>query len=113
MLWLVDPNRPGAYPTCPFLALTGKWCPGCGTLRGLRALLGGDVAAAVGFNVLMVAALPYLVYRWVLWAWPALASRLRSSRPTGALPVYALLAVVVVFWVARNIPAAPFTALAP
>src|SRR5690606_29528852 len=34
----VSPEEPGHYPTCPFLALTGAWCPGCGSLRALHAL---------------------------------------------------------------------------
>ena len=33
---LVDPNESGHYPTCPFLALTGRFCPGCGSLRAAR-----------------------------------------------------------------------------
>ena len=34
----VDPNVAGHYPTCPILAVTGWYCPGCGTLRAVHAL---------------------------------------------------------------------------
>ena len=71
-LTLVDPNQPGRYPVCPFLAVTGRWCPGCGSLRGLNALLTGAPGAAFGFNALMVLAVPYLLYSYVAWASPLL-----------------------------------------
>ena len=38
----VDPNQPGHYPTCPFLATTGFYCPGCGALRAVHDLLHGE-----------------------------------------------------------------------
>jgi hypothetical protein len=37
-------------PACPFHALTGMPCPGCGSTRALVALVGGDFAAALGWN---------------------------------------------------------------
>ncbi|MEO9330280.1 DUF2752 domain-containing protein [Gordonia aurantiaca] len=36
---------------CPFALLTGLPCPGCGLTRSWVALMHGDVAAAVRFNV--------------------------------------------------------------
>ena len=43
-------------PGCPFHALTGVPCPGCGTTRAALALARGDVAAAFGWNPLAAAA---------------------------------------------------------
>jgi hypothetical protein len=37
-------------PGCPFHALTGVPCPGCGTTRALLALVRGDVPAALAWN---------------------------------------------------------------
>ena len=105
---LVDPNQPGRYPTCPFLAVTGKWCPGCGSLRGLNALLRADLGAAAGFNVLMVAAVPFLIYRWIRWTFGR--PRRRVGAPS-AVPIWILFAVVLAFWVLRNVPT--LAALAP
>jgi hypothetical protein len=39
----VDPNEGGHYPACPFLALTGLYCPACGRSGSQRAP-GGQVA---------------------------------------------------------------------
>lgn len=98
----VDPNQPGHYPTCPFLFLTGLYCPGCGTLRAMHALGHADVVAALGLNPLAVAMVPFLVFwwgRWTLRSWQG-----RPVRTSLAHPRYlrALLALVIVFWVARN-----------
>lgn len=108
---LVDPNVPGRYPVCPFLVATGLWCPVCGSLRALHALARGDVAAAAGANVLLLAVLPGLLLAWLVWASPRLGGP-RLPRPR-IRPVWAwsALAVLVAFGVARNLPA--FAVLAP
>jgi Protein of unknown function (DUF2752) len=49
----LDPNAPGHFPTCPVLALTGWWCPFCGGLRAVHALVHGDPATAVARNPLV------------------------------------------------------------
>ena len=46
---LIDPMAPPLpLPGCPFLGLTGWFCPGCGSSRAIRALVSGDVARAAG-----------------------------------------------------------------
>lgn len=57
VLWL-RPPEPGAYPVCPWLAITGTPCPFCGGLRSAAALLDGDLAAAAGHNLLVAAGVP-------------------------------------------------------
>jgi hypothetical protein len=100
---VVDPNKPGRYPTCPFLAVTGHWCPGCGTLRAMHALARGDLATAAGMNGLAVLSLPLLGFLW--WRWTARAwSGAERPRPVAAGWIWALLLVIVVFGVVRNLP---------
>ena len=105
----VDPNEPGHYPTCPFLAVTGWFCPGCGSLRALHALAHGDLRAALARNPLMVLTVPVLLGWWV--AWLVRSVRGRSRRWVApAWTILAFLAVVLVFGVARNLPGAAFLA---
>jgi hypothetical protein len=101
-----DPRHGGnLWPRCPFHALTGLDCPGCGSLRALRSLLEGDVVAAAGFNVLVVVALPVLIAAWLRWA---------AGRPLAVRGVIVqwLPWLVGAWWVARNLPWHPFVALA-
>jgi hypothetical protein len=100
----VAPSIARYGPPCPFHSMTGLDCPGCGATRAVLALTRGDVAAALGHNVFIVASLPLLVVVWVSWlrssrfgvAWPAW---LRS-----ALPLAVWAGVGLAFAVARNLP---------
>lgn len=101
---LIDPDHPGHYPTCPFLALTGCYCPGCGSLRMVHALTHGHVGEAFGRNALAFVTLPFLAYLWVQWAIAARHGRpMRATllRPW-AITVFAVVSMV--FWVLRNLP---------
>ena len=113
LLVAVDPAEPGHYPTCPFYAVTGLYCPGCGTLRLVHQLLMGHPGAALGLNPLFMAALPFLLYAYLRWA----GERLVGIRlPAIKAPPWAVRLVPVLFLafgVVRNIPIDPFTALAP
>lgn len=106
----VDPNEPGSYPGCPFRALTGWFCPGCGTLRAAHALLHGDLAGAVDMNVLAVAAIPLVLASWVAWLRRAVTGRPRTWLSPPWFPA-AVGVLIVAYTVARNLPAlAPYLA---
>jgi Protein of unknown function (DUF2752) len=108
---LVDPNEPGHYPLCPFRSLTGYYCPGCGSLRMVHAAAHGHLGEAFGRNPLAFAMLPVLGYVWLCWA----VAAVRGRRPRFGLfrpwLVWAFSALVLVFWLVRNLPAGH--ALAP
>ncbi len=109
MIAVVDPGEPGHYPSCPLLATTGLYCPGCGSLRAVHALAHGDVVGAWGRNPLTALAVPLLAVLWVRWL-----ARSGYGRPARQLPSVALVwtvaAVIVAFGVARNLPGASWLA---
>jgi hypothetical protein len=112
LVGLVDPTRTQLFPPCPFKAITGGLdCPGCGATRAMHSMLNGDIAAAAGFNAMLLVALPYLLYSWLAWAMPAVTNRRLPILRIPAKAVYGILAVVMLWWVARNLPLAPFAAL--
>ena len=100
---VVDPNEPGTYPTCPWLLLTGTWCPGCGTLRATRALSEGDVGTALARNPLTVIAFLALAVGFVNWTF-----RMWTGRPKRHLApawvLYGIFAALLAYWVLRNVP---------
>ena len=103
-LYAVDPNQPGHYPTCPFLALTGWYCPGCGALRAVHDLLHLDLAGALARNPLTVLAVPYLVLAAVTWALRLTGRPAPRSTALPAWVLWTLLGVVLLFGVLRNLP---------
>lgn len=106
LVFLVDPNRPGVYPTCPTQFLLGVDCPACGALRGTHALLHADLAGALDHNILLPIAIVAMVLfgaRWFVRAWrgevPAVTQR-QFRRRNGVLVV--TMAALLVFGVVRN-----------
>jgi hypothetical protein len=99
----VDPNEPGHYPTCPLLAVSGLYCPFCGGLRAVHALVRGDVATALDRNALAVIAVPAVVLAWGAWTLRAARGRQRSVGLPPAL-VWTLAVLVVGYAVLRNLP---------
>lgn len=98
---LADPHRPGFFfPPCPFLHLTGWWCPGCGGLRMTHDLLHGDLAAAATDNLFLLVGLPLLA------AW--IVVRRRAGRKVLPATAIVVLAVAALAWtVVRNLPGFP------
>ncbi|MFI6940966.1 DUF2752 domain-containing protein [Streptomyces sp. NPDC050418] len=103
----VDPNEAGHYPTCPLLAATGLYCPGCGGLRCVHALVHGDVTGALGANVMAVIAFAIAASVFVLWV-----RRAWNGGPTGftvrSSYAWAFGALLAVFTVVRNLPFGAF-----
>lgn len=99
----VDPGHPGHYPVCPFLALTGLYCPACGGLRGAHALVHGHLAAAWHDNALAVLDYPVAAVLWVLWLSREVRGRPRRIRLRPAA-WWALGAVALAFTIVRNLP---------
>lgn len=103
LLCLVYPRQNAWLPPCPFHALTGFDCPGCGSTRALRALLHGRWMEAIGFNALFIPGLLMLGIGYaqrfggkarLLWQ--------RINRPK------IVLIAVIAFWILRNLPWMPF-----
>ena len=62
VFFLLDPVKARFFPRCPFFALTGLKCPGCGSARALHAALHCRFAEALGFNAALPAMLLVLAY---------------------------------------------------
>jgi hypothetical protein len=95
-----SPEQSGHYPTCPFRAVTGYACPGCGSLRTLHDLAHGHFTTALTHNAMLVMILPFAMAVWL---------RTVTGR-TGAVATprwlsCAAMAVLAVWTVVRNLPA--------
>jgi hypothetical protein len=112
-LYAFNPAGSGVYPICPFHSITGLHCPGCGTGRALHQLLHGNVLAAMRLNPLGVLLLPPVAYGMLSLALQFVGLRPLPSKFIPAFWIWMLLAVILLYWVLRNIPCYPFTLLAP
>ena len=103
---LRDPHEAGSWGVCPLNALTGGYCPGCGSLRAFYDLLHGRPAEAVAHNVLALPALGWLAWWWLSQVAAARGSTL-AGPPASRRFCWTLLAVLALFTIARNIPGSP------
>lgn len=111
VLFLCDPMRVPIYPQCVFHGVTGLDCPGCGSLRGLHALLHGDLVAALHFNAFLVLSLPLLAGLGLWFA--GRKRRAESSSKSRPAWLWVYLAAFVAFGIVRNLPVPLFAAFAP
>ena len=107
-LYIFEPGKSGFFPGCPFRALTGFTCPGCGSTRGLHCLLHGDVVAAFEFNPLLILSLPFLLYALARYTNAALRGRPLKVNHLNAAYIWILITVILSFWVFRNTRFYPF-----
>ncbi|WP_210419683.1 DUF2752 domain-containing protein [Mycolicibacterium sp. ELW1] len=111
-VWIGDPTTPGGFlPVCPTKALLGVDCPGCGTLRMIYSLLHGDLLAAIRFNALALVALGFLAVAYGTWTSGRVTGRQLAGWQHHRWAPFITLGLVSVWFVVRNLPFAPFTAL--
>jgi heme A synthase len=113
-LWTryVGDKPPAWYPRCPVYAITGWYCPGCGSARMLHALAHGEFQLARRMNIFALAVLPLLGIWGGVTVWRGLA----HNAPPFTAPNYTavvFLIVIIVFTILRNLPWEPFSQLAP
>lgn len=101
-LFLFDPEQSRVFPPCPWHALTGLECPGCGSTRALHHLLHLRLSAAIGLNPLLLLYAPLLLR--ALASNTAHVFRGQPFKPLRLAPtwIWLLLGVTLAFWVIRN-----------
>jgi len=112
-LYTFNPASSTLYVPCPFHALTGLYCPGCGSLRSLHHLLHGNLTIAFWLNPLMVVSLPFLGCSFLSYILGGIRGRPLPNIFVPASYIWVYLGVVLLFWGLRNISAYPFSLLAP
>ena len=103
LLHVRDPHDRGSWGYCPWLMLTGTYCPACGGLRAVNDLTRGDVVGAASSNLVFVASLPLLAAWWLrsmLDGWRGVVRPVGARRVVTACVLFGVVAVV--FWVLRN-----------
>lgn len=102
-----DPNTESSIlPPCPFKAMTGFDCPGCGMTRGVYALMKGDPLKMLNHNILLIMLLPAVGYGFLRWTLQSFgkATTWQPIRLPRDWMNTALVVLVIGFWVVRNLP---------
>lgn len=109
----VNPTTSGLFPQCPFHALTGLNCPGCGATRGMHQLLNGNFIEALHYNALLVLFVPMIIYFLLNLVSVAVRGKTLGIGKLPPAGIWTFAVVLLVFGILRNLPFYPFTILAP
>ncbi|NNC33440.1 MAG: DUF2752 domain-containing protein [Croceitalea sp.] len=104
-----DPNGQLFFPKCPINTYLGIYCTGCGSQRAAHDLLHFEFANAFSHNALFIPAMLLLFYEAALWG---LAIKKYSLVQKRYAP-WAVLLLITIFTILRNINGEPFNYLAP
>lgn len=107
-LFIIEPGKVTFLPLCPFRALTGFQCPGCGTTRGLHQLLHGNLVAAFELNPLLILSLPFVLFAMLRFTILVMRGRPIARNTLSPKYIFTIFGVVLFFWIFRNTPFYPF-----
>ena len=106
VLYYVNPEQAIWMPKCPFHLLTGLQCPSCGSQRAIHQLLHGHLEEAWRYNPFLVVSMPYAgALMLSVWAVPTQKMFRLKQLCLGNVVVYGYLALMVIWWIFRNISA--------
>lgn len=108
-----SPSETNLFPKCPVYAVTGTYCPGCGSQRAVHQILNGNIIEGVRHNYLIALLGLVLSYQALMFIMnnvlqKGIVNLLHNSKVTLGILVF-----VILFWILRNISLFPFTELAP
>ena len=99
-----DPTATAWFPRCPFHAVTGLACPGCGSARALYALLHADLPSALRLNPLFVLLSPVLAIGTVREYRRISTGRDPLDWQLSPALVWTGIAIAATFTLLRNVP---------
>lgn len=91
------------FPSCWLYRLTGWFCPGCGATRAYHYLLRGDVKTSLRYHPLVAPLLPVLLFLMIRFFYEVFTRRELEVKGYNVLSCCAL-ALILIFWVLRNLP---------
>lgn len=112
-LFFLDPSKHTFFPKCAFHMATGYSCPGCGSSRALYQLTHGNVLEALRLNPGIMFLLGMGVTDFGRYIRSVKLSEPFHTVFANVRLVIGLVVGMLLYAVARNLPWAPFTDLAP
>jgi hypothetical protein len=109
----LNPSEHSVYPECQFYASTGYLCPGCGSQRAVHDILHFNITEAFKHNALVGLSILALVYLVFVLAFNKISSKKIPNYFNRASTAYAILGIILIFWILRNLPFEVFNILRP
>jgi len=97
------------FPPCPWYKITGTFCPGCGTVRGIQSTVNGNLLGLLQNNPLAMFSVPFLsvsffsLFRQGVFGYKPFSVFLSKNE------ILIIFVVIILYWILRNY----WTILAP
>lgn len=108
-----NPSEHNIFPKCPFYSYTGIYCAGCGSQRAIHQIMNGHIITGIRHNYLLIIVFIVLSYKAILFILNKVYNKSYFDIFHKPVATKIILAIVLLFWILRNIRFFPFTELAP
>tara|TARA_R110002074_G_scaffold310833_21_gene481705 strand:- start:2643 stop:3017 length:375 start_codon:yes stop_codon:yes gene_type:complete len=105
LYFFINPSDVDFFPKCPFYAITGAYCPGCGSQRAIHDLAHFNIIEAISHNALMIFT---LFFGGGLYLYSKKKFYKIVYHPKSP---YIIFGIIGIYWILRNLDA--FHYLAP
>ncbi len=112
-LFFLNPSEHSFFPKCALYMATGFSCPGCGSTRALYQLTHGDVLEALRLNPGLMALITLGLTDYVRFVVSVIRGNPFQTLFGRLKLLGALMGVMLVYGVIRNLPWPLFESLAP
>ena len=112
-LFFLNPSEHSFFPKCSFYVATGFSCPGCGSTRALFHLTHGNVLEALRLNPGLMALITLGLTDYVRFVVSVIRGNPFKTLFGRLKLLGALMGVMLVYGVIRNLPWPLFESLAP
>lgn len=112
-LFFLNPSEHSFFPKCALYMATGFSCPGCGSTRALYQLTHGDVLEAMRLNPGLIALITLGITDYVRFVVSVIRGNPFQTLFGRLKLLGALMGVMLVYGVIRNLPWPLFESLAP
>lgn len=108
-----NPSDTNIFPKCPVFAMTGIYCPGCGSQRAAHQILNGNIIEGIRHNYMIALLVVVLLYQGFIYIMNEFFNKNNPNLLHKSKITNSILIIVIIFWILRNIDVFPFTELAP
>lgn len=90
------------FPPCPWNTITGTFCPGCGTMRGIQSTINGNLLGLLQNNPLAMLSLPFLLFSFFSLFKQGVYGYKPFSVFLSKNEILIIFILIVFYWVLRN-----------